>query len=61
MKETNPNRLSQEASQVLEMINDLAVEFMFCQYENLSPGMKMRLAEVTKNTQRMMDGDLTGK
>lgn len=61
MKETNTHGLSQEARLVLEMINDLAVEFMFCQYENLSPGMKMRLTEMTKNTQKMMDGDLTGK
>lgn len=61
MKKTSQNRLSPEARQVVEMIYDLAVEFMFGQYENLSTVMKMRLAEVTKNTQKMMDGDLTTK
>ena len=58
MTKDSQNSLSPEARELIEMINDLAVDFMFWQYENLSTGMKMRLAKVTRSTQRMLDGDV---
>jgi len=52
---TENDSLSQEAREVVEMINEMAVELMFCAYDNLSAGMKMKLSNLTKNTQRVLE------
>jgi hypothetical protein len=59
MKKTSQHALSPEAKEVVEMINDVASGIMFEQYQNLPTGAKMRVAEVTRNTQRMLDEDAT--
>jgi hypothetical protein len=52
---TENDGLSQEAREVVEMINEMAVELMFCAYDNLSAGMKMKLSNLTKNTHSMLE------
>jgi hypothetical protein len=51
---TQKDALSREAREVVEMINDMAVELMFCAYEDLSPGMQMKLSNLARDTHRML-------
>ena len=59
MENADPRTLSTEAKEVVEMIYELSTGIMFSQYENLSTGAKMRIAEVTRNTKKMLEDDMT--
>ena len=47
--------LSEEAAELVKMINEMARELMFCAYDHLPAGPKMKLSDLTRNTQRMLD------
>jgi len=47
--------LSPEATELVQIINDVATDLMFHVYEDLPPDMKMKLSDLTRNTQRMLE------
>jgi|GEM_PF-3430643 hypothetical protein len=47
--------LSPEATEVVQMINEMAMELMFHAYDHLPPGVRMKLSDLTKNTQRVLE------
>ena len=47
--------LSRNAREVVQMINEIATDLMFAAYPNLSPGMKIKLSDLTRNTTRMLE------
>lgn len=47
--------LSQEAKELVEMINEIATDLMFHAYDHLPVTGKMKLCELTKNTQRVLE------
>lgn len=47
--------LSEEATEVVEMINEIATDLMFHAYDHLPVGSKMKLSELAKNTRRVLE------
>ena len=52
---TEKEGLSPEATEVVEMINEMATELMFYTYDHLPVGVRMKLSDLTKNTQRVLE------
>ena len=52
---TEKEGLSPEATEVVEMINEMATELMFYAYDHLPVGVRMKLSDLTKNTQRVLE------
>lgn len=59
MKKESENTISPEARELVKMINEFANEIIFHYYEYLSVSMRMRLADIIINSQKMLDDDLT--
>ena len=47
--------LSPEATELVQIINDVATDLMFHVYEDLPPDIKMKLSDLTRDTQRMLE------
>jgi hypothetical protein len=52
---TENDGLSQEATEVVEMINEIATDLMFHAYDYLPVSGRMKLAELAKNTRRVLE------
>ena len=55
MSENTAQNLSPQAMEAIKMINQLATDIMFKAYDECTPGMKMRVANITKCTQDMLE------
>jgi hypothetical protein len=49
------DRLSEEATEVVEIINEIATDLMFRAYDYLPVGGRIKLSELAKNTRRVLE------
>ena len=55
MRKSSEDSLSEGAREVLDNLKDLAAEVMYDNHRHLTAGMRIRLGNVIKNTQRLLD------